>query len=691
MIKQLCLLLVLLLSPSCMMAQIEDKPYMTWDEFVQTYYEGENGEEDESLLEEQRERLQVLMQHPMQINRLSRSDLLQLPFIDETQADSILSYREKRHGFLSLGELMLVNGMDYFTRSYLSLFVRCDSAMLQSEAYVQRMREQDRLIAKLVRGTHEVETRLNIPLYSCAGYKDVDNPTATNYYTGNALHHVVRYRYHYKREVLYGLTFEKDAGEPVAVRGFYPYDYISGYVLLRPRGKKWRVVMGDYDLQGGYGLLYGRQVYGNKAQALSKVSGNVTTFRAHTSTQESDFFRGLAASYCSKGWQMMAFVSYRKLDGRTQAGTDTVRTILTTGLHRTLSEINSRRTLGCLTSGVQIVYSKKQWGIGLDGYVAHFNSVVWPKVQIYNRHYFRGRTAGNVAANYYVSQRRWNCQGDIAFDANGHIATQQSLSWNVGTKLNIGAQYRQFSPRFVSLYGKAIQQNTRVANEQGLLATVRYLPQKKLELSGYLDVFRFPCPTFNSRFDNAKGIEGMLQSLAQIGAGWQLMARYQIRSKQQTYNYKSLVLKEYVMRHKIRLSSLFKATRGDVAVQLDAAYTAKQRGTSSKGIMASCRGSYKASKRVTAKAFMGIFFTDDTDSQLYVYEPQLLYTSSFNGYAYHGMRGVLLCSWQVLKSVALSVRASSIHYFNKSSISSRLDLISSSWKNDLALQLRWIL
>lgn len=89
-----------------------------------------------------------------------------------------------------------------------------------------------------------------------------------------------------------------------------------------------------------------------------------------------------------------------------------------------------------------------------------------------------------------------------------------------------------------------------MANEQDLLATVRYLPQKKLELSGYLDVFRFPCPTYNSRFDNAKGVEGMLQSLAQIGAGWQLMARYQIRSKQQTYNYKSLVLKEYVMRHK---------------------------------------------------------------------------------------------------------------------------------------------
>lgn len=55
MIKQLCLLLVLLLSPSCMMAQIEDKPYMTWDEFVQTYYEGENGEEDESLYGAQNE------------------------------------------------------------------------------------------------------------------------------------------------------------------------------------------------------------------------------------------------------------------------------------------------------------------------------------------------------------------------------------------------------------------------------------------------------------------------------------------------------------------------------------------------------------------------------------------------------------------------------------------------------------
>lgn len=690
--KQLCLLFVLLLlSPLCVQAQIEDKPYMTWDEFVQTYYEGENDEEDESLLEEQRERLQALMQCPMQINRLSRSDLLQLPFIDETQADSILSYREKRHGFLSLGELMLVNGMDYFTRSYLSLFVRCDSAMLQSEAYTQRMGKKNRLAAKLVQGTHEVETRLDIPLYRRAGYKHIEKPTATNYYTGNVLHHVVRYRYHYKREALYGLTFEKDAGEPIGVKGYYPYDYISGYVLLCPREKKWRVVIGDYNLQGGYGLLYGRQIYGSKAQSFGKVSGNVTTFRAHTSTQESNFFRGLAASYCSKGWQMMAFMSYRKLDGKFETSTDTVRTILTTGLHRTLSEINSRRTLGCLTSGAQIVYNKRRWGIGLDGYVVHFNSVVWPKEQIYNKHYFRGRTAGNVAANYYVNQQHWNSQGDLAFDANGHFAMQHSLSWKVSSKLNIGAQYRQFSPQFVSLYGKAVQQNTRVANEQGLLTTVRYLPLKTFELSGYVDVFRFPRPTFNSRFDNAKGIEGMLQSLAEFGAGWQLMARYQIRSKQQTYNYKSQALREFVIRHKMRLSSLFKSVRGDVGIQLDAAYTTKQRGTSSKGIMASCRGSYKVSKRFTGKAFMGIFFTDDTDSQLYAYEPQLLYTSSFNGYAYHGIRGVLLCSWQVLKSVSLSMRASSLHYFNKDSISSRLDMISSSWKNDLALQLRWIL
>ena len=46
---------------------------------------------DELLLLEQ------LVQHPMQLNRLTREDLLLLPFLAEQQVDSILDYRKRKY------------------------------------------------------------------------------------------------------------------------------------------------------------------------------------------------------------------------------------------------------------------------------------------------------------------------------------------------------------------------------------------------------------------------------------------------------------------------------------------------------------------------------------------------------------------------------------------------------------------
>lgn len=128
MLKQ-CILIILFLCCICVEkagAQMVDGPYITWEDFVQSYLDPYQADNDTDV--DLKERLEVLAQHPMQINLLGRDDLLQLPFITGEQADSLLSYRAKKHGFVSLGELQLIRGMDYYTRVYLSLFVRCEAA-----------------------------------------------------------------------------------------------------------------------------------------------------------------------------------------------------------------------------------------------------------------------------------------------------------------------------------------------------------------------------------------------------------------------------------------------------------------------------------------------------------------------------------------------------------------------------------
>lgn len=190
-------------------AQMQDGPYMTWDDFVLDYWDGQLSGENIEVDAEKLEQLENLAHHPLQINRCTREEMSIFPFLEEAQIDSLLSYRERKHGIHSLGELQLVKGMDYFTRCKLSLFVRCDSAFPPSETFRHLIEQSRRLGPKMLKGHHELETRLDIPLYWRAGYTQPVVPSKANYYVGNALHHVMRYRYAYKREVMYGLTMER--------------------------------------------------------------------------------------------------------------------------------------------------------------------------------------------------------------------------------------------------------------------------------------------------------------------------------------------------------------------------------------------------------------------------------------------------------------------------------------------------
>ncbi len=670
------------------MAQMPQTPYISWEDFVQEYLEENAADNEQALDEEQLEALENMAAKPLQINRANKDELLQLPFLSETQIDSLLSYRDKKRGFLSLGEIQLVRGMDYFTRRYLSLFVRCDSAVPPSSGLLARMAENNRVWPKLAKGKHTVETRLDVPLYKRTGYETPDTPTATNFYTGNSLHHIVRYRYNYKREASYGLTFEKDAGEPVAKQGFYPYDYISGFVLLRPRGKRWSFVVGDYNLQNSRGLVFGKQQFGGKEMLLQNNSTPFASFRAHTSAEENDFFRGAAGSLRFGEFTLTAFASFRKIDARFKTGTDTAQTLLHTGLHRTISEIAARRTLGCLTGGAFVGFQRKRWGASLGGYYAHYNHWVCPAQRSYNAYYFRGRNTAAVSASYFVTLRKWRIAGEAAADNKMNMATEHAVRFIPSRRWQGFAQIRLLAPGFNSPYGNAVQQGSRTSNEQGILIGSRIQPLPKWELTAYVDAFRFPKPTYTAYRGGTNGVECSVQSICSFDNAWRILVRYRMKSKQQTFTQNSQKGLEYRTTHKLRLAAIITQTRYDMTAQLDGAYYSCQTGKHSLGYMASVRAAWKPSARFNVKGFAAVFFTDDYYSRLYAYEPQLLHANSFPTFMYHGFRTVALANWTVCKPLTISLRYGTTHYFNQKSISSRLDRIASSWKNDVSIQAR---
>lgn len=667
-------------------AQDVNGPFVSWEEFVASYLERDENatNEEQTVDEDMRDWLEHLTENPLQINRIDKEELLALPFLNEQQVDSLLAYREKKKGFLSLGELQLVSGMDYYSRSYLSLFVRCDSMFVASRAY-----KDPRIKDMLVEGTHEVETRLDVPLYRRKGYDTPQNPTRTNYYVGNPLHHNVRYRYHYGREVSYGITMEKDAGEPVAKHGFYPYDYWSGYVSLRPKRKQWNLLVGDFQVRGASGLIYGKGGF-----AMRMVGGGETykslTFSPHTSSNECHFFRGVAyAQNFSKGWRMNAFVSYRRLDARLTSRGDTARSILQTGLHRTLSEVETRRTLGCFTSGVEVSLLKEMWGVELNECFNNYSLPIEPTLTNYNQYYFRGRTASTSSLAFYVRPKNVFLNGECGVDQEGHWAMTHHMSYAWAYRSHVALDVRYFSPKYVSIYASPIQQGTRAANEWGLMLSTRFLPMRSMEVSGYIDWFKHPKPTYQAALPNSQGVALDAQIKYAPSTYWTLMAGYRLKSKQYTLRLEEKQTLEYRTTQKLRMASLWTNKRWEMNAEADVCFYATQSGEKQVGWMCSARSAWRPTERLSIKSFVACFFTDDFESRLYAYQPQLLRSYAMQAFNNHGMNGVVLLSWCPIRTLMLSLRASTIKYFNKDNISSRLDLIRSSWKNDVSIQVRW--
>lgn len=687
--RQLLILLFLLSFCSLRVsAQVVDGPFVTWEQFLEEWLHSEDNVIEEIEREEQEERLLELAAQPWQLNRVNREQLLQLPFLDEEAVDSILAYREKRRGFTSLGELQIVSRLDYFSRCYLSLFVRCDSAYPLSEETKHAIQRRQSLSYKFSAGDYRFITRLDIPLYSRAGYHPDKDITETNYYWGNSLRHVARFRYHYRTELAYGLNLEKDPGEPVAKSGFYPYDYISAYFLLRPRQKPWAFVLGDYELRGACGLLFGKQLFAQRA-----ITGNIfraegIDFRAHTGMDENNYFRGAAASYRFGSWRALAFVSYKGLDARLNEAGDTVISMPTTGLHRTLSEILARHSVHALTAGGQIGWSTQQMGLFASAYTTHFDIYVCPPLKDYNTHYFRGRSGAAGSLYYYYKGNRWMLQGELASDQDGHFATEQLLSWQPHKQWKTQLQLRHFSTDYTSLYGKALQQGSRVANEQGILFSTQYAPQSRRLWTAYVDLFRFPGPTYYSHLGGAKGIEAALQYRQVFPGGNALQCRYRWKASQRNITAVKGLL-EYRHSHRFRVSWEQRKKVWEMHYQADVTYAARQTGQQSWGGMASLRSAWKPAEQWQFKAFFSTFYTADYDASVYAYEPQLPFVSSFPSFSDAGARLVALAQWTLRKQWHIGLRYGCTRYFNKARQSSGLDLIASPWKNDLSLQLVW--
>lgn len=621
-----------------------------WEDFVEEYTSGAI-ETDEGNLQQHLLDLKELYEHPMNINEAGVDDLMQLPFLSEAQIEQIHAYIYLHGQMQTLAELRLVPLLDEVTRRRLSFFVYAEP---------QKPEEKVRLLGTL---RHDFSTRLDVPLYYRKAYM-----VEKGGYRGDPLYHRVLYGLGNSRHFQAGVRVEKDAGERF-------YDSYGGYAMLHDVGILSRIVVGDYRVGFGEGLVMGNSTWSSKGSPPLKRQGGI---RPMTSMDEVNFLRGAAATLTpGRHFRLTAFGSYRKRDA-TLTKEGEVQTLLADGYHRTPTEWGRKRNVGSAVVGGNIEWQDGGFHLGATGYWQHFSRPLNPGAQLYRAIYPRGNVFGAVGVNYGYTRYRLSLAGETAYStAGGGWATINRASYAIGKRYVLSAVQRFYAYQYYSFYGSALSENSSVQNESGVLVHLQAEPLSGLLLTAYADFFHHPWPRYRMT-RSSTGQEFVLQGEYAVVRGHRLMARYQLKRKEN-----GDVMEQH---HRAKLQ--WTAEPSDCFCCQTAASLHSVSGSHGVMLTQGIRGSVPK-WGLSLNGQLGWFRTDNYSSRIYVYHPSLYSSVSSASYYGHGVLAVLAGRWkQKSGRWMVEARYGLVRYFDRDEQGSGLQTIFSPWRNDLSVQLR---
>lgn len=654
---------VLLLFPLFSFAQQE----ASWE----PYFEELVAMEDEESIDKEQlyEDLCYLAEHPLDLNAATREQLEQISFLSSKQIEQILSHREKYGEFASVGELASIFSLDYYRRKLLGSLVVIRS---HEKTSVPSWREM------LKYGHHKITAYAQVPLYERKGDRSD--------YLGYPLKHWLKYEFGSGAHVRAGVMASQDAGEPFfQVGNSQGYDYYSPYLQLTNLWRIKSLVVGRYRATFGMGLVTGTSYSMGKTVALTSMGRIATGVRAYTSRSEADYFQGIASTVTlSPHWEVSGWWSYRPIDA-TLNKNGSIATILSSGYHRTISEMNKKGNSHSTSFGADVTYRKGGFSMGLTSLYTWLNRPLQPNIsQAYRRHYPMGNEFVNTSLHYTYFHHLISLRGEVAVNKEGGIAVVHSLGFTPGNMPDMVLIHRYYAPRYNTLHGHGFGNASKTQNEHGIYFGITgYLPWAGWMFSSYVDYAYSSQPKYLVSFPShsVEQMTGVEYSTEQ----WKATARYRIKLTQKDNNTHSRL--DNLWLHRLQLSSAYTTT---------AQWTHTTRAAATyinnvEGDRGWCLSQSVAKHWNRCGVYVGatLFDVSGYDARIYVYEKNLHHSfSSLNVYG-RGWRLAAVGSVNVLAALRCHVKVGVTHYTDRNEIGSGLQTINGSNKADVEIQGEW--
>jgi|WetSurSiteA1Bulk_404760.scaffolds.fasta_scaffold00430_2 hypothetical protein len=629
--------------------------------------------------------LEYLQQKPVDLNKASKEDLQRIPFLTEFQIQSILNYRKEYGNLLSLNELSLVYG---FTDDLVRVVLPYVTITTHADSLNLRFMDAEHVIR------NEVQIRMQRVLEKAAGFRETDPVTGEKRYPGNPWLYNLRYGLQLNGHLQAGLNLEKDPGEEFFKdsnrQGF---DFISAYARVSDLGYLKSAIVGDYRLAFGQGLTLCHGTAPGKSALSLNIIKRTDDVKAFTSADENVFFRGVAARLAWGRVNLTGFFSLKKRDANI---TDTLpdgrilfSSFQESGYHRTLAENIDEKSLTEKALGMNMTYRGDFYKLGLTLVQYRLDKYMDTGDDMQDIRDFQGNDLLNWGIDYSVTWKKLQLFGETSF-GNHDWATLNGALLNINKFASFSLLYRNYGTGYFSLHSDAFSEGSSNANEEAVYAGMVINPARKLKMSAYADLYRFPWLR-SGLSAPATGSDYLLQTEYFPNKEVEMYVRIKHELDPEDVVAASQATPVVIHRHYtgIRYHISYRCyERLSLQNRLEAVRVEPETGRISWGFLIYQDAGYHFQKvPLDLDLRFAWFSTDDYSSRIYAYEQDLTSGFTFSPLYNKGFRSYVMIRYDLTGRIVFRFRLSHTNFIHAKTIGSGYDEIENNTRSEVKMQL----
>ncbi len=628
------------------------------------------------------ETLAHLLANPIDLNAVTREQLRAGLILNEGEINSFLEYRDKLGPLLSTLELQAIPLWSPATlRRILPFATVRDPNTKFNKRLLQRIvnEENTYLVARYER-TAELKKGYN---------KGIDSAQR---FLGSPDKYYLRFRTSRSNDFSLGFTAEKDPGEPLVWNPSSQQlglDFLSGHIQVMKKGRVENVILGDYQCQFGQGLQLGSVFgLGKSAETITGIRRSNLGFLPYTSAGESLFLRGIASSFRLTGQiRMHAFLSYQKRDAVLDIDEPRISSLQNSGLHRTPKEIQSQKSVDDRDAGMVIQFRDQHIDAGIMITEKSLGVALTPNATPYNLFQFTGTSYANAGGYFNLTWANVTLFSEFAHTLGNGTAMTAGILGNLTPKFEMAWLYRHFSSSYFSAYANAFAESSTPQNERGFYWGAKYTLNRRISVTGYLDMFEFPWLRYRI-YQPSDGHE------------WLIRLNY---SPSRTVTFFLQAREETKIRNLAQATALYTTLPGvkrnfwascdfspTPLIMLKTRIQGSQYdiGEMTTRGVAVVQDVTLRRPRWSVSLRYALFDTDDYENRQYVYEKDVWLATSLPAYEGAGFRNYVLIHYVLSRRTDIWARWSRTRYTDREAIGSGADEIDGNTRNDVKFQVR---